>query len=126
MNEKGFASTYNAEILNLFHPELQLKDTEPTRKSKLIELLTQLRGFKFVTALVLVLKKIKSEEKTEYDNFYSSSKAEIIFNNNEIDYVFQSIYTTVITSKQKSLGKGSGWILIQSLIILLVFQSRVL
>ena len=126
MNEKGFASTYNAEILNLLHPELQLKDTEPTRKRKLIELLTQLRGFKFVTALVLVLKKIKSEEKTEYDNFYSSSKAEIIFNNNEIDYVFQSIYTTVITSKQKSLGKDSGWILIQSLIILLVFQSRVL
>ena len=25
---KGFASTYNVEILNFFDPELQLKDTE--------------------------------------------------------------------------------------------------
>ena len=24
--------------------------------------------------------------------------------------MFQSIYTTIITNKQKSLGKGSGWV----------------
>ena len=51
---KGYASTYNVEILNSFNPELQLKDTESAIKSKLIELLSQLRGFKFVTTLVLV------------------------------------------------------------------------
>ena len=39
---KGFASTYNVDILNSFNPELQLKDTESAIKSKLIELLTQL------------------------------------------------------------------------------------
>ena len=39
---KGFASTYNVEILNSFHPELQFEDTESAIKSKLIELLTQL------------------------------------------------------------------------------------
>ena len=49
---KGYASTYNVEILNSFNPELQLKDTESTIKSKLIQLLTQLKGFKFVKALV--------------------------------------------------------------------------
>ena len=31
---KGFASTYNVEILNFFNPELQLKDTEPAIKNK--------------------------------------------------------------------------------------------
>ena len=46
---KGFASSYNVEILNLFHLELQLKDTESSIKSKLIDLLAQLKGFKFVT-----------------------------------------------------------------------------
>ena len=46
-----------------------------TIKSKLIELLTQLREFKFVALLALVFKKIESEDKTKYDNFYSSSKA---------------------------------------------------
>ena len=42
---KVYASTYNVEILNSFNPELQLKDTESTIKSKQIELLTQLKDF---------------------------------------------------------------------------------
>ena len=40
---KEFASTYNVEILNSFNSELQLKDREFAIKSKLIELLTQLK-----------------------------------------------------------------------------------
>ena len=40
-------------------------DTESTIKSKLIELLTQLKGFEFVATLVLVFKKIKSKDKTK-------------------------------------------------------------
>ena len=72
---KGYASTYNVEILNSFNPELQLKNFMSAIKSKLIELLTQLREFKFVALLALVFKKIESEDKTKYDNFYSSSKA---------------------------------------------------
>ena len=60
---KGFASTYNAEILNSFNPELQLKDTESAIENKLKKILSELRGFKFVTTLVLVFKKIESEDK---------------------------------------------------------------
>ena len=45
---KGCASSYNVQILNSFNPELQLKDTESEIKSKLIDLLIQLKGFKFV------------------------------------------------------------------------------
>ena len=67
---KGYGSTYNVQILNFFNAELQLKDTESAIKSKLIELLTQLRVFKFVSTLVLMFKKIQSKDKTKYDNFY--------------------------------------------------------
>ena len=59
-----------------------------------------------MATLVLVLKKIESEDKTKYDLFYSFSKAEIIINESDIDGVFESIYTTVISNIQKSLGKG--------------------
>ena len=82
---KGYASTYNVDILNYFKHELQLKDTESAIKSKLIDLLSELKGFKFVTTFVLVVKKIESEDKTKYDNFYSSSKTEIIINESDID-----------------------------------------
>ena len=50
---KGYESAYNGEILNSFDPELHFKDTESAIKSKLIQLLTQLKGFKFVAALFL-------------------------------------------------------------------------
>ena len=36
---KGFASTYDVEILNSFNAEIQIKDSESVIKSKLRELL---------------------------------------------------------------------------------------
>ena len=98
-------------FLNSFNPELQLKDTESAIKNKLQKQLSELRGFKFVTTLVLVLKKRESEDKIKFDNFHSSSKAETLINESDIDDVFESIYSTVISNTQKSLGKGSDWII---------------
>ena len=86
---KGFTCTYNAEISNSFNHELQLKYTELSIKSMLIELLTQSKGLKFVIALVLVFKNIGSEDKTKNEKFYSRSKAEIIISESGIDDVFQ-------------------------------------
>ena len=63
-----------------------------------------------MTTLVLVFKKIEIKDKTKYDNFYSSSTAEIIVNESDIENVFKSIYTTIIANIQKSSGKGLGWI----------------
>ena len=72
--------------------------------------MTQLKGFKFSATLVILCKTIETEDKTRYDNFYSSSKVEIIINKSDTDDVFQSIYTTVITIIQKYLGSCSVWI----------------
>ena len=77
---KGYASSHNVEIFNSFDAELQLKDTESAVKSKLTELLAQLKGFKFVSTLVLVFTKIGTKDKTKYDTFYSHSDAETITN----------------------------------------------
>ena len=46
---KGNVISYNVEILNSLTSELQLKNHEPTIKSKFIDLLTPLKAFKFVT-----------------------------------------------------------------------------
>ena len=55
-----------------------------------------------------MFKKIGSEDKVKYDTFYSNSKAEIFINGIDIDDVFKSTYTTIMSNMQKSLGKGSG------------------
>ena len=49
---KGYASFYNAKILNSLNPELQLKDTESAIINKLTILV-------FLTTLVLEFKKKK-------------------------------------------------------------------
>ena len=72
--------------------------------------MAQLKGFKFAATLPILFKKIETEDQTRYDDFYSSSKVEIIINKSNTDDVFQSIYTTVITTIQKYLGSGSVWI----------------
>ena len=64
-----------------------------------------------MTTLALVLKKIESDDKTKYYTLYSISKAEILINESNTDDVFESIYTTIISNIEKSLGKGSGWII---------------
>ena len=64
-----------------------------------------------MTALVLMFKKMESDDKTKYDTFYSNLKAKIIIKEGDIYDLFESIYATIISNTQKSLGKGSGWII---------------
>ena len=54
-----------------------------------------------MTTLVIVFKKIETEDEAKYDNFYLSSKTEIIINESDIHNVFQSIYTKIITNIQR-------------------------
>ena len=105
---KDYAGTYNVEILDSFNPKQQPNDTESAIKSKLIELLSELRGFRFVT----------SKDKTKHDNFRSSSKVEIIINESDIENVSKLIYTTIIAKMQKSSGKVQVGLLIHSLTII--------
>ena len=50
---------YNIEILNHFHPKLQMINTKPMIKNKLKELLSELKRIKVQTILVLNYEKIK-------------------------------------------------------------------
>ena len=70
--------------------------------------MSELRGLKLVATLVIMFKKIESEDKTKYNTFYSHTKAETIINESDIANVFKSIYTTIISNIRKSLGKGLG------------------
>ena len=41
----------------------------------------------------------------------------------DIDNVWESIYSTIISNTQKSLGQGSGWIIDSFIDHRLIFQS---
>ena len=97
--------------MNPFNPELKHKDTECGIKNKLIYLLSELRIFKFVPTLALGFKDPKNDDKAIYNTFSLNSKTETIINENETDYLFGSIYSTIISSIEKSLRKASCWII---------------
>ena len=61
-----------------------------------------LKGFKFVTTIVLLFKNIENEDEIKYDIFYSNSKAVTIITESDIDDAFKSVYTTVISNLHKS------------------------
>ena len=60
---------------------------------------------------VVEFKKTKSDDATKYITFYFNLKAETIINESDIDDVFQSVYTKIISKLEKYLGKGLGWII---------------
>ena len=103
---KSYANTYSAKILNSFNSELQLKNTKSVIKSKLIDLLSELRWFKFLTSLVLEFEKVENDDKTIYNTFYLNSKAETVINESGNDDVFESIYNTILLNIQESLGQS--------------------
>ena len=78
---------------------MQVKDTGSVIKNKLKKLLSELRGSKFVTTLVLMFKRMEGKEKTW--TFLFKLKSKIIINESDIDDVLESIYSK-ITSKQKA------------------------
>ena len=73
--------------LYFFSPDGQLKDAEFAIKQKIKNLLTKLRGSKFITTPVF--EKVESDDKAKYDIFHSNAKAEIIINENDIGDVFE-------------------------------------
>ena len=54
---------------------------------------------------------MESEDKTKYDNFYSSSKAEIIISENDIDGVYESILQLQQTYKNLQEKVQAGLLL---------------
>ena len=60
-----------------------------------------------MATLVLVFNKTVNEDKTSMAIFF---QVEIIFNNSDIHDMFESVYSTIISKIQRSLGKHLRWI----------------
>ena len=81
--------------MNSFNLQLQLKDTESEIRNKLIALLTEFKGFKFVTTSVLKFKKKYRDNETKYGTFYST---ETVINDKDFDDASESMFNTIISN----------------------------
>ena len=69
-------------------------------RRKLKDLLTDLKGFIFVTTLILEFQKNSRYNETKYSTFYLPSKAEKNVNETDVDDVFESIYSATMLNIQ--------------------------
>ena len=88
-------------------------------------MLSESRGLKFVTTLVLVFKKIEREDKTKYDTFYLNSQKHLSKKVILMMYLNQCILQLCQAYKNLYEKVQTG-LLIQSLIIILAVQSTIL
>ena len=51
-----------------------------------------------MATLVLMFIKIESNDETKYKTFYSTSKTETVINESDIDDVFESVYSTIMSN----------------------------
>ena len=80
---------------------------------------------KFVRTLVAEFKQTESNDATKYDTFYTNSKAETILMKGTLMYLNQLMVQSCQTYKIH-LEKVHVGLLIQSQIIMLIFQSTML
>ena len=69
-------------------------------RRKLKDLLTNFKGFIFVTTLILEFQKYSRYNETKYSTFYLPSKAEKNVNETDVDDVFESIYSATMLNIQ--------------------------
>ena len=108
-------------VMLIFWILLMLNYTLKIRNLQLkMNLLSELRELKFVTALFLEL---KSDDATKYSNFYSNSEVEAIIYKSDIDdQSIKLIWYGCIKHKRNIFEKVRTGLLIESSITLLIFQ----
>ena len=122
---KGSTSTYSAEILNSFNSELQFKDTQFAIKNKLIYLLSELKGFKFITTLFFEFKIKKLMTKQNMASFIQTQKQEQLLMK-VILMMFLNQFILRLYQTYKNLQeKIQVGLLTQSQIMILIFQSKI-
>ena len=98
---------YNAEIFNIFHPELQLIKNKPVIKNKLNELLNELKKFKVHTIFFLEYKK-----RNDCEMFHLSTK--LTASNSDIHEVFKSIHQSIMKNIRNYASKD--WVFLDVII----------
>ena len=97
--------------MNSFNPHL--KDSESTIRNKLKDLLTELRGFKFVTALVVEFDKDELMLQQNTPSFVLTQRRKQLLMKPTLMILFELMYTAIISNIQNILKKACIGLLIQ-------------
>ena len=105
---EGYTKSYKISIKNNKDPLAQMQNTRKAMEFHLNNVLSSMKGFKFVETLQVTFKKLSSDEiviKTAHFN----SKAQTVINHIEIHEALQTSKQTILNKIAQWISEGSGW-----------------
>ena len=105
---KGFTKSYEISIKSDQDPLAQMQNTRKAIEHRLITLLNEMKGLKYVETLKVTFEKISYDvlvEKTAYFN----STSQTIINNTEINEALQMSKQNLLNQISQWISEGSGW-----------------
>ena len=105
---KGYTKSYEISIKNNKDPLAQMQNTRKAIEHRVITLLNEMKGLKYVETLKVTLSKM-SDGETVIKNAYFNSTPQTIINQMEIADSLQSSKQQILNKIAQWISEGSGW-----------------
>ena len=105
---KGYTKSYEISIKNNKDPLAQMQNTRKAIEHRVITLLNEMKGLKYVETLKVTFSKM-SDGETVIKNAYFNSTVQTIINHTEINEALQMSKQNVLNLISQWISEGSGW-----------------
>ena len=105
---KGYTKSFEINIKNNKDPLAQMQNTRKAIEHRVITLLNEMKGFKYVETLKVTFEKISADEIVEKSAYFNSTPQTII-NQMEIADSLQSSKQQILNKIAQWISEGSGW-----------------
>ena len=105
---KGYTKSYEINIKNNKDPLAQMQNTRKAIEHRVITLLNEMKGLKYVETLKVTFEKISADEIVEKSAYFNSTPQTII-NQMEITDSLQSTKQLIMNKIAQWISEGSGW-----------------
>ena len=105
---KGYTKSFEIGIKNNKDPLAQLQSTRKAIEHHIVNILTSMKGLKFVETLKVTFTKISNGNTINKTAFFNS-KPQTIINNTEIPEALQSSKEQILNFVAQWISEGSGW-----------------
>ena len=105
---KGYTKSFEIGIKNNKDPLAQMQNTRKAIEQRVITLLNEMKGLKYVETLKVTFNKISDGEIVEKPAYFNS-KSQTIINNTEINEALQMSKQNILNKISQWISEGSGW-----------------
>ena len=107
---KGYTKSYEINIKNDKDPLVQLQNTRKGIESHIKDILTSMKGIKYIETLTVTFEKLSGDE-IVYKTAYFNSVAQTIINHTEIADALQLSKQQILNKVAQWISEGSGWLI---------------